>query len=409
MSFLEERGIKATYIGEHLEKKAIQDIVNGKFTIIFVSPECLLANHQWRKIVKMLVSKVYKNRLIGIAVDEAHCISQWGTTNSQTNVAFRKWFFRLSELRSLTKAPVMALTATATKSTRETIYNVLRFDVSSCSYFGDSPNKKNITYGVQKIDKNTRPIEYFSSLIEELTEKGKCTDRVIVYTQTIKQCHQIYSSLVGALGEKLFTEASHNPRNVLVEMLHSCTDEENKKVILDSFSDPQGDIRVLVATIAFGMGVNCKGVHTTIHVGPSKNIESYVQESGRAGRDGAQSKAIILFHGLLLVNVQQDMKDYVKASLCRRAELMKPFGVDLPGRDGSCRPHHSCCDVCANKCTCGDDEVCASKDAIELPVREKEDVNVPSRERSVSEENREELTRKLIVVRKQLRPQFFNF
>ena len=155
----------------------------------------------------------------------------------------------------------------------------------------------------------------------------------------------MYSSLIGALGEKLFTEDSHNPRNVLVEMLHSSTDGENKKVILDSFSNPQGDIRVLVATIAFGMGMNCKGVHTTIHVGPSqlpsKNLESYVQESGRAGRDSAPSKAIILYHGFLPVNVQQDIKDYVKASTCRKAELMKPFGIDLPGRDGTYRPHHS--------------------------------------------------------------------
>ena len=142
---------------------------------------------------------------------------------------------------------------------------------------------------------------------------------------------------------------------------------------------------MLMETIAFGMGVNCKGVHATIHVGPSKNLESYVQESGRAGRDGAPSKAIILYHGLLLVSV-----------------VIKPFGVSLPGRDGSYTPHYSCCDVCASKCPCVDDEIREFKDTIELPVRKMNDMNVPSIERAVSLENRDERTRKLTVVRQQL-------
>ena len=106
-------------------------------------------------------------------------------------------------------------------------------------------------------------------------------DKVIAYTQTIKQYHQIIP--VGALREKLFTEDSNNPRNVLVEMLHSCTDKE-KKVIFDT-SNPQYNIRVLIPNIVFA----------------------------------------ILYHRLFIVNIQQDIKDYVKASKCRKAELMKPF------------------------------------------------------------------------------------
>ena len=74
VAYLQERNVKATHISGHLEKKAVQDIVDGKFTIVYASPECLLASQLWRK---MLVSKIYKNRLIAIAVDEAHCISQW--------------------------------------------------------------------------------------------------------------------------------------------------------------------------------------------------------------------------------------------------------------------------------------------------------------------------------------------
>ena len=97
-------------------------------------------------------------------------------------------------------------------------------------------------------------------------------------------------------------------RNVLLEMLHSCTPEENKDTIHKSFRNEISGIRVLVATIAFGMGVDCKGVYSVVHFGPSKNIESYVQESGRAGRDDKQSVAYIIYHGLLLNDVGKDIK-----------------------------------------------------------------------------------------------------
>lgn len=88
-------------------------------------------------------------------------------------------------------------------------------------------------------------------------------------------------------------------QNVLVEMLHSCTPAANKQQILHSFQSKHGTIRVFIATIAFGMGVDCKGVHRIVHYGPSKNVEAYVQETGRAGRDGRQSHAYILYHGIL--------------------------------------------------------------------------------------------------------------
>ena len=80
-------------------------------------------------------------------------------------------------------------------------------------------------------------------------------------------------------------------------MLHSCTPASNKENILQSFQKEQGYIRILVATIAFGMGVDCKEVYTTIHFGPAKNVECYMQESGRAGRDGKHSTAYLPISG----------------------------------------------------------------------------------------------------------------
>ena len=83
------------------------------------------------------------------------------------------------------------------------------------------------------------------------------------------------------LGVHFFVDDNGDRKNVILEMLHSCSPSANKKAVLESFRQTDGKIRILVATIAFGMGVDCKGVHRTMHFGPSKNIESFIQESGK--------------------------------------------------------------------------------------------------------------------------------
>ena len=121
----------------------------------------------------------------------------------------------------------------------------------------------------------------------------------------------------------IFSGSDEDPSNALVEMLHSCTPPANKEKILLSFQTITGTIRLLIATIAFGTGVDWKGVHRVIHCGPAKNVESYIQETGRAGRDGAQSAVYISYHGILLAHVDGHMKQYVKTNHCRRNELLK--------------------------------------------------------------------------------------
>lgn len=106
--------------------------------------------------------------------------------------------------------------------------------------------------------------------------------------------------------------------HVLVEMLHSCTPEANKHNILESFQSDHGTICLLIAMEAFGMGVDCEGVHRVIHFGHSKNMDSYVQETGRAGRDGHQSVAYVLYHGVML----NHMKPFIKTKECRRKTLL---------------------------------------------------------------------------------------
>ena len=96
-------------------------------------------------------------------------------------------------------------------------------------------------------------------------------------------------------------------------------------------------------------GVDCKGVHRVIRYGPAKNVESYIQETGRAGRDGTQSAVYILYHGILLAHVDGHMKQYVKTNHCRRKELLKHFNCTTWQHEVL----HLCCDNCAADCECG--------------------------------------------------------
>lgn len=237
---------------------------------------------------------------------------------------------------------IIALTATAAEDTKATILDVLRMrDVLALR---DSPNK-NIMYRVEYLPNDSTIEKCFGWIAMEVKE-GK--NETIIYCQTIKQCSLLYGNLKILLGNFFRDATTKLPK---LEMLHSCTPQDNKDTILESFGKEDGHVQILIATIAFGMGVNCKGVHRTIHFGPSKNIESFVQESGRAGRDGNPSLSLVLYKGLMLNHVERDIKDFVKTKNCRREMLLRHFTVADSSIDG---PSHTCCDNCAAKCECGD-------------------------------------------------------
>ena len=259
-------------------------------------------------------------------------------------------YSELHELRSLAPSVKMiALTATATSSTKKTIIDVLRMENPHTIF--QNPSKPNVGYSVFYIPKDRTLEDYFQWLDDELLTQGTNSTRTIVYCQTIKQCGLLYSSLKVLLGSKIYIGELNDRRNVLIEMLHPCTPEADKEAILQAFRDEKSGLRVLVATIAFGMGVDCKGVYRTIHFGPSKNIESYIQETGRTGRDGKQSMAFLIYQGILLSHVDKDMKQYVKTEDCRRKTLLGNF--DNSSTATYPRPMHLCCDNCAVLCKCG--------------------------------------------------------
>ena len=142
-----------------------------------------------------------------------------------------------------------------------------------------------------------------------------------------------------------------SPRNRIVEM-YAGTPVSVKDHILMSMATEDGHVRILICTVAFSMGVNCRSVRRVIHFGPSKSVELYVQECGRAGRDGLPSTCVLLCNGLLSARCDSDMKQYVQIDQCRRRWLMDHFGCK---RAISNLNPHDCCDICADQCNCGDD------------------------------------------------------
>ena len=109
----------------------------------------------------------------------------------------------------------------------------------------------------------------------------------------------------------MYINAIMEARNAMVEMFHSGTSESSKQHILNSVSLPGGHVRVLICTIAFGMGIDIKEARKVIHFGPSQRVESYLQECGRVGRDGGQSRCILFYNGFLTTRCSADMKELI--------------------------------------------------------------------------------------------------
>jgi superfamily II DNA or RNA helicase len=168
-------------------------------------------------------------------------------------------------------------------------------------------------------------------------------------------CSSLFELFRDCLGDKGYvqseTETYFDDRTRLYGMFHSKTSEKVRHSVLQAFMKEDGHVRVLFCTIAFGMGIDVKGVNHVVHIGPANDLEDYLQESGRAGRnlDNQSFVTIVKFPRCTAGNVGEAMKAYVKEqSKCRRLMLLSPF-------EGKCvfnGPKHMCCDNCAKLCKC---------------------------------------------------------
>lgn len=177
-----------------------------------------------------------------------------------------------------------------------------------------------------------------------------------MFCRTYDSCARIYLYIRNRLGKE-FTEPFGAPdlaRFRLVDMFTACTERDVKQNILTAYCTADSHLRVVIATVAFGMGLDCPNVRRVIHWGPSGDIELYLQETGRAGRDmlPAQATLYIGGEGLVVRDVDENMKEYcTNKDSCRRKMLLKPFdSSSVPSDVNICLC--LCCDVCERKCSC---------------------------------------------------------
>ena len=216
------------------------------------------------------------------------------------------------------------------------------------------PERPNVYYDIVNIAESSIE-KTFSWLVTKLEVAKLECPRYIIFCRRHSHVHQLYAYFDRELGGK-FDETSRP-----YEMFHGSTDDDMKTYITNSFAEQDGIVRVLFATIAFGMGVDCKNLHQIIHYGPPSSVDDLCQETGRCGRDGAQSYATLVIYPSYskFGKTSKEMKDYISnTSQCRRIVMLENF----PGSFTEVKPSHFCCDVCFANCKCAaEHDMCSVK------------------------------------------------
>lgn len=255
---LREKGIKAELLYSGLSKHEIQIILDkclfGNVKFLYISPERIGSQLFRQKVVQMNVCL--------IAVDESHCISQWGYD-------FRPSYLKIVELRELLPAvPVLALTATATLDVVNDIQERLNFPQKNV--FRKSFERENLIYLVRETEDKNR---YLLKILTK--QKGSS----VVYVRSRKKCKELTEFL--------------KTHRIKAEFYHAGLKNDVKDFRQERWK--KGAVQVMVATNAFGMGIDKPDVRTVVHMDLPDTIEAYFQEAGRAGRDGKKAFAVLLY------------------------------------------------------------------------------------------------------------------
>ncbi|MEK7858679.1 MAG: DNA helicase RecQ [Elusimicrobiota bacterium] len=310
---LQAAGAPATFLNSSLEageaRARLRALHQGEYRLLYVAPERLMLSGFLEDLASWKVNLV--------AIDEAHCISEWGHD-------FRPEYRRLADLRRLLpKVPLMALTATATERVRKDI--VEQLDLREPRVYQASFNRPNLTY---RVIPKQKP---FDQLLEFLKERP--LDSGIVY------CHS--RKTADSLAERLAASG------IEAASYHAGLEPEQRSRRQEDFL--RDETRVICATIAFGMGINKPNVRFVAHYDLPKNVEGYYQETGRAGRDGLPGDCLLLFGAgdvvkySMFIDQKEDLDErrvaraqlqqivhYAESSRCRRAELLGYFGEAFP-------------------------------------------------------------------------------
>ena len=309
---LKSNGIEAEYINSSLNYDEVRRIKSAlqknKIKLLYMAPE--------RLTIPSFLGFLRGLKVSLFAIDEAHCISEWGHD-------FRPEYRQLRLIReSFPDIPIIALTATATPKVQEDI--IAQLSLRDCKKYIASFNRKNLVYTIRPKDNTLLQIVQF--LRNRPNESG------IIYCQSRKT--------VDSLTEKL-QQAGYRVLPYHAGLSQSIRSQNQEKFIKD-------DVDILVATIAFGMGIDKPNIRFIIHYDLPKNLEAYYQETGRAGRDGLKSDCILFYsygdrqkieyfinqmaddrERQISLNKLRDMINFCESNICRRKVLLGYFGEVL--------------------------------------------------------------------------------
>ena len=315
-------GVPATFLNSTLDgdetRRRLRGLHRGDYRLLYLAPERLALPHVLRDLATWNV--------VRFAIDEAHCISEWGHD-------FRPDYRRLAQLRhTFPGVPVLALTATATGRVRDDIVRSL--ELRRPAAYVASFNRPNLAYRVLP------KTDTFKQLLRFVRDRAK--ESGIVYAASRRQAESIAEKLreagIAALPYHAGLESSERAYN-------------QERFVRD-------DVAVMCATIAFGMGINKPNVRYVVHYDLPKNLESYYQETGRAGRDGLPGECVLFYstgdlakqlgfldekegrERELALDGLRVMQQYAETSVCRRAAMLAHFGEALA--EGACTGCDNC-------------------------------------------------------------------